>query len=159
MMGSVARQVQKGLGQVRQSFLGVVARGGSRLLQLTGFADETLQEVELFQQVGFSSHIPENARVVVLPLQGKTSRSIVIATSGGNVVVNVAEGETCIYDQYGHSILLHENGVKIKGDVDVDGSITASKEVSDQKGSMQKIRTTYNTHVHGNSPAPSQPME
>jgi phage gp45-like len=159
MMGSVAKQVQKGLGQVRQSFLGIVARGGSHLLQLTGFADETLQEVELFQQIGFSSHVPENARVVVLPLQGKTSRSIVIATSGGNVVVNVGDGETCVYDQHGHSILLHENGVKIIGDVDVEGSIKASEEVSDQKGSLQKIRNTYNTHVHGSSPAPSQPME
>ncbi|WP_171406036.1 phage baseplate assembly protein domain-containing protein, partial [Acinetobacter baumannii] len=71
----------------------------SKVLQLKGFADETLQEVELFQQVGFNSHIPEGARVVVIPLHGKTSRSIVIATTGGAVVVNVGEGETVVYDQ------------------------------------------------------------
>lgn len=165
MMGSVAKQVQKGLGQVRQSFLGIVARGGSHLLQLTGFADETLQEVELFQHIGFSSHIPENARVVVLPLQGKTSRSIVIATSGGNVVVNVGDGETCIYDQFGHQVFLHEKGIKILGDTEIDGglhvtkNITSDGDISDKTSSMAQIRVVYNVHRHGSSPPPSTKME
>ncbi|MEG1846213.1 MAG: phage baseplate assembly protein [Oscillospiraceae bacterium] len=46
------------------TFLGVVARGGSKLLQLTGLTDEVLDETELVQQVGFSSYIPEGCRVV-----------------------------------------------------------------------------------------------
>ena len=113
MMKSVAAQVNKGLGQIRNSFLALVARGGSKYLQLKGFADETLQEIELIQHVGFSSHIPEDARVVVIPLHGKTSRSIVVATTGGAVVVNVGKGETCVYDQFGHSLLLKEDGTHI----------------------------------------------
>ena len=63
------------------------------------------KKLNLFS-VGFSSHIPEDARVVVIPLHGKTSRSIVVATTGGAVVVNVGKGETCVYDQFGHSLLL-----------------------------------------------------
>jgi hypothetical protein len=30
--------------------LGIVARGGSKVLQLKGFTDETLQEIELFSK-------------------------------------------------------------------------------------------------------------
>ena len=89
MIGSVQRQIARGMGQVRQTFLGVVARGGSKMLQLTGLADEVLDETELVQQVVFSSYIPEGCRVVVIPLQGKTSRSIVIATDGAPIVIHV----------------------------------------------------------------------
>ena len=117
MIGSVQRQIARGMGQVRQTFLGVVARGGSKMLQLTGLADEVLDETELVQQVGFSSYIPEGCRVVVIPLQGKTSRSIVIATDGAPIVIHVLEGETCIYDQFGHSVWLKEDGTHIAGDL------------------------------------------
>ncbi|MCE6628016.1 phage baseplate assembly protein domain-containing protein [Acinetobacter pittii] len=162
MIQMVQRQINKALGQIRQSFQGIVARGGSKVLQLTGLSEETLQEVELFQQVGFSSYIPEGSRVVVLPLQGKTSRSIVIATTGGPVVINVSEGETCIYDQFGHSVWLKEDGAHIKGgDLFVDeGNLhVPNGDVFDKNGSMQEMRDAYNPHTHGNSPPPSEPME
>lgn len=159
MMRSVARQVQKGLSQIRQIFLGLVARGGSQSLQLTGVADEVLQEVELYQHVGFSSYIPENSKVVIVPLQGKTSRSIVVATTGGAVVINVNDGETCIYDQFGHSVWLKEDGTHIEGDLFVNGRVQAKEDISDQKGSMQEMRDAYNPHTHGNSPTPSIKME
>lgn len=165
MIEAVQSQISKGLNQVRQLFLGIVARSGSKTLQLRGFADETLQEIELYQHVGFNSHIPNDAKVVVVPLQGKTSKSIVVATTGGAVVVNVAEGETCIYDQFGHQVLLTDSGVKIKGDTEIEGklkvteSIEAVQEVSDKTGSMQRMRDVYNGHVHGNSPQPNSKME
>ncbi|MCG9496225.1 baseplate assembly protein [Acinetobacter pittii] len=160
MMKSVAAQVNKGLGQIRNSFLALVARGGSKDLQLKGFADETLQEIELIQHVGFSSHIPENARVVVIPLHGKTSRSIVVATTGGAVVVNVGKGETCVYDQFGHSLLLKEDGTHItSGDLFVDeGNLHVNGAVFDKKGSMQEMRDIYNQHKNGNSPTPIPQM-
>lgn len=166
MIKSVQSQITKGLNQVRQLFLGIVARSGSKTLQLRGLADETLQEIELYQHVGFNSHIPNDARVVVVPLQGKTSKSIVVATTGGAVVVHVAEGETCIYDQFGHQVLLHKNGIKMIGDVEiVDGGLIVEKdiqsktEISDKTGSMQEMRDVYNPHVHGNSPQTSSKME
>lgn len=161
MIGSMQRQVARGMGQVRQTFLGVVARGGSRLLQLTGLADEVLDETELVQQVGFSSYIPEGCRVVVIPLQGKTSRSIVIATDGAPIVIHVDEGETCIYDQFGHAIWLKEDGAHVKGgDLFVDdGNLhVPNGEVIDKKGSMQEMRDIYNVHNNGNTPPPNQQM-
>ena len=165
MMKSVGSRINKAASQIRQTFLGLVARGGSKVLQLKGFSDETLQEVELIQQVGFSSYIPEGAKVVVLPLQGKTAKSVVIATTGGAILVNVADGETCIYDQFGHQVLLHENGIKMMGNVEIIGGLKVSEnieskgEVSDKTGSMQAMRDAYNPHTHGNSPPPSALME
>ncbi|QNX16051.1 phage baseplate assembly protein [Acinetobacter seifertii] len=161
MMRAVASQINKALKQIRQPLFALVARGGSKVLQLKGFADETLQEIELFQQVGFSSHVPDGARVVVIPLHGKTSRSIVIATTGGTVVVNVDEGETCVYDQFGHSLLLKEDGTHITaGDLFIDdGDLhVPNGNVLDQKGSMQAMRDIYNKHKHGNTPTPTEPM-
>lgn len=158
MMGAVSLQVKKAMGQIRQGFQGIVARGGSDSLQLSGYSDETLQDVELIQQVGFSSHIPEGARVVVIPLQGKTSKSIVVATTAGNIVINADSGETCIYDQFGHSVWLKEDGTHVTGDLFVDGNISSTREVSDQKGSMQEMRDKYNQHTNGNTPQPNPQM-
>lgn len=158
MIGSMQRQVSRGMGQVRQTFLGIVARGSSKLLQLTGLADEVLDETELVQHVGFSSYIPEGCRVVVIPLQGKTSRSIVIATDGARVVVNVSEGETCIYDQFGHSVWLKKDGTHVEGDLFVNGKVQATGDVNDQKSSMQEMRDIYNQHTNGNSPKPTPQM-
>ena len=161
MIGSVQRQIARGMGQVRQTFLGVVARGGSKLLQLTGLADEVLDETELVQQVGFSSYIPEGCRVVVIPLQGKTSRSIVIATDGAPIVIHVSEGETCIYDQHGHSVWLKEDGTHITGGdlfIDEGNLYVTNGDVIDKKGSMQEMRDKYNSHTNGNTPQPTPQM-
>lgn len=151
---------------MRQIFLGTVARSGSKTLQILGNADEVLDAIELYQQVGFNSHIPNDAKVIVVPLLGKTSRSVVVATSGGAIVVNVSEGETCIYDQFGHQVLLHKNGIKMVGDVEiVEGGLTVEKDIkskadiSDKTGSMQAMRDVYNPHVHGNSPQTPSKME
>jgi phage gp45-like len=77
----------------------------------------------------------------------------------------VADGETCIYDQFGHQVLLHENGIKMTGNVEIIGglkvleNIESEGEVSDKTGSMQQMRVTYNIHLHGSSPPPSVQME
>ena len=152
MMKSIGLHINKALKQLRFPMLGIIARGSSKSLQVKGLQDETLQEIELIQQVGFNSHIPDSAKVIVIPLQGKTAKAVVVATTGGAVVVNVAEGETCVYDQFGHSVWLKEDGTHIEGDLFVNG------EVKDKKGTMQEIRDQYNQHKHGSSPAPSPQM-
>ena len=161
MIDAIRSQIAKAGSQIRQSFLGIVARGSAKALQLKGFPDEVLTDTELYQQVGFSSFIPEGAKVVVIPLQGKTAKSIVVATSGGNVVIDLSDGETCIYDQFGHAIWLKEDGAHVKGgDLFVDdGNLhVLNGEVIDKKGSMQEMREIYNEHTNGNTPAPNQKM-
>ena len=150
MMKSVSARIQKAASQVRQSFLGLVARGGSKSLQLKGFADETLQEVELIQQVGFSSYVPEDAKVVILPSQGKTAKSVVIATTGGKVVVNVETGQTCVFDQFGHQVLLGGSGVKIKGSVQTNQNVSVGTGVTGTfTSAMGQIITVANGIIVG----------
>lgn len=155
-------QVKKAIGKLRFPFFGMVARGGSKVLQVTGLSNETLNDVELLQQIGFSSHIPENAKVVLIPLQGTTAKSVVIATKGGAVLINVDEGETCVYDQFGHSVWLQEDGTHVKGgDLIIDdGDVRVlNGDVFDKTGSIQAMRDVYNQHLHGNSPPAAPPME
>lgn len=161
MINAIQRNVEKARGQVRNAFFGIVARGSAKVLQLKGFADEVLQEVEILQHVGFASFIPKDARAVIIPLQGKTSKSIVIATSGGVIAVDLSNGETCVYDQFGHSLWLKEDGTHIKGgDLFVDdGNLHVKNgDVIDKKGSMQEMRDIYNEHTNGNTPPPDQKM-
>lgn len=164
MIDAIQKQVNKGLGQIRQAFLGLVSRGGSSSVQLKGYTDEVLEDVEVIQHVGFASYIPEEVKVVLIPQQGKTSKAVIVATKGGAIVVDVATGETCIYDQFGHSVWLKEDGTHIKGDLFVNGNIESTKnikadgQVRDHKGTMQQIRDTYNGHVHGSSSGPNKAM-
>lgn len=44
--------------------------------------------------------------------------------------------------------LVAEGGVSIKGDVDIDGSLTASNNISDKTRSMTADREIYNSHQH-----------
>ncbi|ENX33945.1 hypothetical protein F889_02609 [Acinetobacter colistiniresistens] len=155
-------QVKKAIGKLRFPFFGMVTRGGSKVLQVTGLSNETLNDVELLQQIGFSSHIPENSKVVLIPLQGTTAKSVIVATTGGAVLINVDEGETCVYDQFGHSVWLQEDGTHIKGgDLIIDdGDVhVLNGDVFDQTSSMQAMRDVYNEHKHGNSPPAEPPME
>lgn len=156
-------KIARAIGQVRQAFLGIVARAGAKA-QVKGNEGEVLDEMEIIQQIGFASWIPEGSRVVIIPLLGKSSRSIIVGSTEAPVMITVSEGETCIYDQFDHKILLTESGVKITGDTEIDGKLTvindinSNGQISDSKGSMQAMRDTYNSHTNGNTPAPSQKM-
>lgn len=156
-------KISRAIGQVRQAFFGIIARAGAKA-QITGNDGEVLDEMEIIQQVGFSSWIPKGSRVVIIPLLGKSSRSVIVGSTEAPVMITVSEGETCIYDQFGHKILLTESGVKITGDTEIDGKLTvrndinSNGQISDSKSSMQAMRDTYNSHTNGNTPAPSQKM-
>ncbi|WP_336939166.1 phage baseplate assembly protein domain-containing protein [Acinetobacter modestus] len=157
-------QFSRAIGQVRQAFFGIIARAGYKA-QITGNDGEVLDEMEIIQQVGFSSWIPEGSRVVIIPLLGKSSRSVIVGSTEAPILVVAKEGETVVYDQWGHQILLHKNGIKMIGDVEIiEGGLTVEKdikslaEISDKKSSMQDMREIYNTHTNGNTPAPTQQM-
>ncbi|RSN77888.1 phage baseplate assembly protein domain-containing protein [Acinetobacter haemolyticus] len=157
-------KIASAMAQVRQAFLGIVARAGIKA-QVTGNEAEVLEEMEIIQQVGFTSWIPEGSRVVIIPLLGKSSRSIIVGSTEAPVMITVSKGETCIYDQFGHQVLLTESGIKMKGDVEIiEGGLTVEKDIksnaqiSDVKSSMQEMREIYNGHTNGNTPPPTQQM-
>ena len=71
------------------------------------------------QQFGLTSVPPAGTQVVVLPMGGETTHSIVIATENGSFrVKNLQSGEVAVYDESGSSIIL-KKGRLIEIDCDV----------------------------------------
>ena len=85
--------------QVRQAMYGFVKRRGQPL-QVSGLSDEILDGVRLMQQVGFASDLPVDTQVVMLPIGGRATNMVIIASSDAPIVVKAGEGETVIYDSY-----------------------------------------------------------
>lgn len=156
-------KISQSIGQIRQAFIGIITRAGLTA-QFKGYAGEVIEDADIYQHVGFSSWIPEDSRIIAIPLLGKSSRTVIVASSDAPVVVQVSKGETCIYDQFGNHILLTKLGVKIKGDTEIDGelkvkkSIKSDADISDKVGSIAQMRVVYNGHAHGNSPLPNNKM-
>ena len=80
------------------------ALNGDPALQMAqgkGLAGEAVQAVEVLQQFGFSSGIPADSQLIVLPLAGRSSASVVIATEHGAYRLKVGPGEARMYSQEG----------------------------------------------------------
>lgn len=105
--------LQQGL---RNAFRGVLNLVNSspkiQLVQVSGLADETLQDVELMQHFGFTSVPPVGTEAAIIPLGGKTTHGIVIATENGSFrVASLKNGEVAIYDSSGSTIILKNNRI------------------------------------------------
>ncbi|HHF4334773.1 phage baseplate assembly protein V [Haemophilus influenzae] len=123
-LSQVIQQKAKGAAEeIRQAFRGVLhlvkSADNIQKVQASGLADETLQDVELMQQFGFTSVPPANTQAVILPIGGQTTHGIVIATENGSFrVKNLQGGEVAVYDESGSSIVL-KKGRLIEIDCDV----------------------------------------
>lgn len=90
------------------------ALNGDPALQMAqgkGLAGETVQAVEVLQQFGFSSGIPADSQLIVLPLAGRSSASVVIATEHGAYRLKVGPGEARMYSQEGAYIHIKQGRV------------------------------------------------
>lgn len=108
---AIQQKAQGAVDEIRQAFRGVLhlvkSADNIQKVQASGLADETLQDVELMQQFGFTSVPPANTQAVILPIGGKTTHGIVIATENGSFrVKNLQGGEVAVYDESGSSIVL-----------------------------------------------------
>ncbi|WP_234086750.1 phage baseplate assembly protein [Azonexus sp. R2A61] len=96
------REIGRALAGVRTAFRGVVSNFRHRgpepiLIQGTGLAGEPLQDMEMYQQVGFVSGPPAGTKKILLPLGGRTVHTVIIATEFGQYRVEVAPGEVALY--------------------------------------------------------------
>lgn len=169
----VAKNVQDG---VRAAFRGVLnlVKSGSDIqqVQVSGLADETIQDLELMQHFGFTSVPPAGTQAVVIPLGGKTTHGIIVATENGSFrVKNLKNGEVAIYDSSGSTIILKNNrvidvecdaynvkcktyqvtaseGATINGDLtQAEGSFSTSGDVT-ASGDVSANGTSLSTHKH-----------
>ncbi|WP_434777698.1 phage baseplate assembly protein V [Neisseria sp. Ec49-e6-T10] len=116
----VDSRIKSLMGTVRKAFRSVVKRvntsGSTTKIQLAALEGEIVQDAELMQHFGFTSHPPINSDAIVIPLGGKTSHGIIIATENGSYrVKSLKEGEVSIYNQDGASITLKKGKI-----IDVD---------------------------------------
>ena len=185
---------EKRLRRLRQMLQTVVSRAVVLLvndipklqeLQVSLYADETLDGVERFQQYGFASHPMPGAEAICLSLGGNRDHTVVIAVDDRRYRLHVAEGEVALYDDMGNYVHLKRAGgidivspaevnvaapslgltgaVTVTGELTVAGAFVATS-VADETGDLAAIRSAYNTHTHtdpasGNTGGPSVPME
>lgn len=112
-MKQTAQQVNDGIRTAFRGVLNVVKSGDDiQKVQVSALADETLQDVELMQHFGFTSSPPAQTEAVILPIGGRTTHGVVIATEHGHFrVKSLKKGEVAIYDQSGSTIILKSGKV------------------------------------------------
>ncbi|QTD89469.1 phage baseplate assembly protein V [Burkholderia anthina] len=132
MIREVRKQIDRALAGVRQAYRAVISLCASdtpvQLAQVDGLAAETTPDVELFQHYGMTSNPPAGTMAIVIPLGGKTSHGVIVATEHGSRIQSLKPGEVAIYTAEGDSIVMR-NGHVI--DITTETlNITASKEVN-----------------------------
>ena len=133
MIHEVRKQIERALAGVRQAYRAVISLCASdtpvQLAQVDGLAAETTPDVELFQHYGFTSHPPSGSMAVVIPLGGKTSHGVIVATEHESYrIQGLKQGELAIYTDEGDSIVFRRG--RIIDIVTETLNIAASKEVN-----------------------------
>ncbi|MDS6630677.1 phage baseplate assembly protein V [Klebsiella michiganensis] len=178
MWNQVDLRIRAALRGIRLAFRGRLTRVKSDLsiqqVQLKGLAGEQLQDAELFQHFGFTSCPPAGTQCIVLPIGGKTSHAIIIATENGAYRLQVVQRrDGTIYSEEGAYVHIKKGRivetecdeylVKTKKytvqaeDYDVTATtganfetplLKASDQLSDGKSTLDAIRETYDDHDH-----------
>lgn len=116
MIDQIVRRIERKLAGIRLAFRGVItlvnAASSVQLVQLNGLSDEQLQDAELFQQYGCTTNPPNGTMAIVLPIGGKTSHGVIIATEHGSYrLKNLKPGEVALYSDEGDSVILKRGRV------------------------------------------------
>lgn len=111
-----------------------------------GLAGEKLQEMELLQHFGFTSAPPDGSQLILIPLGGRSSASVVVATEHGALRFKLDnQGESAVYNEWGDYIHLRKDRkmqvvseaevnvttplATFSGDVNVEGTVTVGVDV------------------------------
>lgn len=116
MNREVKNQIDRALAGVRQPYRAVISTCASdtpvQLAQIDGLAGETTPDVELLQQYGITSNPPSGTMAVVVPLGGKTSHGVIVATEHASYrIMSLKPGEIAIYTDEGDSLVFRRGRV------------------------------------------------
>lgn len=156
-LNKVLAPIKRGLkGIVSRAVIAIVNDSLARQnLQIRLQADEVADDVERFQNYGFSS-VPKAGEAIVVSVGGKRSHLVAIVVDDkGTRPTGLIAGDTVVYHSEGHQLLLTENGEAILtckkfttnaddivfnapqtqfvGDVDIVGTSTAADHLSGGK--------------------------
>lgn len=89
---------------------------GIQLLQVSALAGEVLDDVERFQQYGFSSVPHAGAEAILLSVGADRSHPVVIAVEDRRYRMRaLADGEVALHDDLDQCVHLKRNGVEVHG--------------------------------------------
>jgi len=157
----IDERISRLLARVRQAFRGKLTLtetgGGVQLSQVQGLAGEDLPNIELFQHYGFTSAPPAGTMAILLPVGGRTSHSVIVATENSTYrLQGLKNGEVAIYNHEGASVVL-KSGKIIEATCDeyrvkckkysVDASDNATFTTPELKASEQ---VTADGSINGN---------
>jgi phage baseplate assembly protein V len=111
-------RIERALAKRRPAFRARLKRintePGVSMVQCVGANGEVLPDLELMQQYGFTASPLGDTQAIVIPLGGRTSQGVIIATEDGQYrIKQLAPGEVAIYSHNGDSIIL-KNGRTIE---------------------------------------------
>lgn len=114
MLEAMRREIGRAAAGARLAFRGLLAglqlNKKVQLVSGEGLAGEQLDRLELFQQFGFTSSPPAGTQIIVLPLGGRSSAAVVVATEHGAYRFQLGQaGEACVYNQWGDRIHLRQD--------------------------------------------------
>ena len=169
-MDVIKREIGRALSNVRQALRatlsGIDLAAPVQTVSGEGLSGESLAAQELFQEFGFTSAPPAGAQLIVLPLGGRTSAAVVIASEHGAYRFELgAQGEAALYNQWGDVVHMKQGEIhmiaatkvtidapvlQVNGQIKSTGNITSDAHVFDQAGtkSMAGMRAVHNAHTH-----------
>jgi phage baseplate assembly protein V len=146
------REVQRAMSGVRGAFRGLLSSmqldKRVQLVTLDGLAGEKQPDVELMQQFGFTSAPPVGSQVIVLPLGGRSSASVIVATENGNYRFKVTtQGEVALYNQWGDRVYL--NAAR-QIEITSQSKVTVNTQTCEVNASAAMTITTPQLNVSNN---------
>lgn len=116
MWAEVDKRIRRAMTALRAPFRAVLSSvnsaPGVQLGQADGLSGEQLQAIELMQHYGFTSVPPAGAMALIIPVGGRTSHSVAIATELAGVRVKLLKpGELAIYTDEGATIKMRRGRV------------------------------------------------
>ena len=125
--------------------------------QLCTYKDKSFSGYEIGSEVAAILNDDNTDGVI---LGGIYNDEDVAVTTDGNVKkITFSDESTISYDKKNHTFLMDikgdvniksENTLVLDCDVKITKSLEVEEDVSDEKGSMQQIRETFNSHTHSN---------
>ena len=141
-------------------------------------AGESREDVDFYQQYGFTSKPKGNVKAIALFVGGSRDNGAVVACRGedSDMDVDLEEGEVAVHSPFGSEIILKKDGsillrskdgsgkVRVEGNLNVTGGVLACEDVAagctDVEGTVVDAGAVHlQLHVHPSAVGPTSPSK